>query len=147
MRRTDKPNGPEALAQPGIHGDDVSTMPEAFAGMYQTGYDEGYASGKEAGFRRGFEAGFTAAHKRSDDAGVMSAAEVAPAPKRGPRRLLVGLPCINCGAYFDRDETHCTACKFPQRPTPARNDLLLQTPKVAPTFRSGEARKRAAGDD
>ena len=122
MRRTDKPNGPEALAQPAIHGDGVSTMPEAFAGMYQTGYDEGYANGKEAGFRKGFEEGYAAAHKGPNGAAVMSAAETAPAPKRGPRRVLVGLPCTNCGAYFDRDETHCTACKLPHRRTPAHTE-------------------------
>src|SRR5882724_11900279 len=107
MRKTDKPNDTVIVAQQVVHGDGASTMPEAFGGMYQTGYDEGCASGKEAGFRRGFEEGYAAAHKRSDDAAVMSTAEAAPAPKRGPRRLLVGLPCTNCGAYFDRDETHC----------------------------------------
>src|SRR5438552_1183828 len=110
MRRIDKPNRSEALTHPSVHGDDGSAMPEAFGGMYQAGYDEGYASGKEAGFRRGFEEGYAAAHQREDDAAVISSAAGAPAPKRGPRRLLVGLPCTNCGAYFDRDETHCTAC-------------------------------------
>src|SRR5207244_9834769 len=61
MRRTDKPNGSEALAQPVIHGDGVSTMPEAFAGMYQTGYNDGYTSGQETGYRKGFEEGYAAA--------------------------------------------------------------------------------------
>ena len=119
MHRTDKPNGTVAVAQQVLHGDGASTMPEHFAGMYQTGYDEGYASDKEAGFRKGFEEGYAAAHKSPDGAALMSTAEAAPAPKRGLRRLLVGLPCTNCGAYFDRHETHCTACKFPQGRTPA----------------------------
>jgi hypothetical protein len=121
MRRADKPNGPEALAQPVIHGDGVSTMPEAFAGMYQTGYSDGYTTGQGAGFRQGFEEGYAAAHKGPNGVAVLSA-ETTPAPKRGPRRLFVGLPCTNCGAYFDRDETHCTACKFPQRRTPAHTE-------------------------
>ena len=115
MRRTDKPNGPEALAQPVIHGDGVSTMPEAFAGMYQTGYNDGYTSGQESGFRKGFEEGYAAAHKGPNGAAVMSAAEAASAPKRGPRRMLVGLPCATCGAYFPSDDTHCSACKLPQK--------------------------------
>ena len=115
MRKTDKSNGSDALAHQMAHGDSASTMPEVFAGMYQTSYNDGYTSGQESGFRKGFEEGYAAAHKGPNGAAVMSAAEEAAAPKRGPRRLLVGLPCGNCGAYFDRDETHCTACKFPQK--------------------------------
>jgi hypothetical protein len=114
MRRTDKPNGSEALAQPVIHGDGVSTMPEALAGMYQTGYNDGYTSGQETGFRQGFEEGYAAAHQGPNGAPVMSAAEAAPAPKREPRRKLLGLPCANCGAYFASDVTDCPACKLPQ---------------------------------
>jgi hypothetical protein len=113
MRRTDKPNGPEALVQPVIHGDGFSTMPEAFAGMYQTGYNDGYTRGQQSGFRKGFEEAYAAAHKDPNGTAVMSAAEAA-APKRGPRMLL-GLPCANCGAYFPSDETHCSACKLPQK--------------------------------
>jgi len=118
MRTTDKPNGSEALAHSIVHGDGATTMPEAFGGMYQTGYNDGYTSGQESGFRKGFEEGYAAAHKGPNGAAVMSTAEAAPAPKRGPRRLLVGLPCTNCGAYFDRNETHCTACKAPNKRTP-----------------------------
>ena len=120
MRRTDKPNGSDALAHQVVHGDGASTMPEAFAGMYQTGYNDGYTSGQEAGFRKGFEEGYAAAHKGPNGAAVTSAAEAAPAPKRGPRRMLLGLPCANCGAYFPSDETHCSACKLRQRHTPAQ---------------------------
>ena len=58
MRRSDNPNGSEALAHPVVHGDGVSTMPEAFAGMYQTGYNDGYTTGQEAGYRKGFEEGY-----------------------------------------------------------------------------------------
>jgi len=118
MRRIDKPNRSEALTHPSVHGDDGSATPEAFGGMYQAGYDEGYASGKEAGFRRGFEEGYAAAHRGPNGDAVMPIAEAASAPKRGPRRLLIGLPCVNCGAYFDRDETHCTACRAPNRHAP-----------------------------
>ena len=113
MRRTDKPNGSEAQAEHMVHGDGASTVPEAFAGMYQTGYSDGYTTGQGAGFRQGFEEGYAAAHKGPDGAAVMP--EAISAPKCGPRRLLLGLPCANCGAYFDRDETHCTACKLPQK--------------------------------
>jgi len=113
MRRTDKPNGSDALPHQVVHGDGASTVPEAFAGMYQTGYSDVYTAGQGAGFRQGFEEGYAAAHKGPDGAAVMP--EAISAPKCGPRRLLLGLPCANCGAYFDRDETHCTACKLPQK--------------------------------
>ena len=120
MRKTDKPNGSDALAHSVVHGDGASTMPEAFAGMYQTGYNDGYTSGQESGYRKGFEEGYAAAHKGPNGAAVMSAAEAAPAPKRGPRRMLLGLPCANCGAYFPSDATDCPACRLPQRHTPAQ---------------------------
>jgi len=38
---------------------------------------------------KGFEEGYAAAHKGPNGAAVMSAAEAAPAPKRGPRRMPV----------------------------------------------------------
>jgi hypothetical protein len=114
MRKTDKPTGSDALAHQVVHGDRASTMPEAFAGMYQTGYNDGYTRGQESGFRRGFEEAYAAAHKGPNGTAVMSPAEVA-APKRGPRRMLLGLPCANCGAYFPNDEAHCSACKLPQK--------------------------------
>ena len=52
MRRTDKPNGYQALDQPVVHGDRVGTMPEAFAEMYQTGYRDGYNTVQETGFAK-----------------------------------------------------------------------------------------------
>ena len=113
MRKTDKPNDTVVVAQQVVHGDGASTVPEAFAGMYQTGYSDGYTTGQGAGFRQGFEEGYAAAHKGPNGAAVIP--EAISAPKCGPRRLLLGLPCANCGAYFDRDETHCTACKLPQK--------------------------------
>src|SRR5438094_10678864 len=102
MRKTDKPNGSDALAHSVVHGDGASTIAEAFAGMYQTGYNDGYTSGQETGYRKGFEEGYAAAHKGPNGAAVIP--EAISAPKCGPRRLLLGLPCANCGAYFDRDE-------------------------------------------
>ncbi len=114
MRRTDKPNGSDVVATHAVHGDGASTMPEAFAGMYQTGYNDGYTSGQESGFRKGFEEGYAAAYKGPNGTAAMSAAEEA-APKLGPRRILLGLPCAKCGAYFPSDDTHCSACKLPQK--------------------------------
>src|SRR4051794_25491618 len=118
MRRNDKPNGSGTLAPPGVHADGASTMPDAFGGMYQSGYDDGYAAGKEAGFCKGFKEGYAAAHAGPIGVAVTLSTDAASAPKRGPRRLLVGLPCANCGAYFDRNETHCTACRAPNKLTP-----------------------------
>jgi hypothetical protein len=94
-------------------------MPEAFAGMYQTGYNDGYTSGQESGYRKGFEEGYAAAHKGPNGA-VIAVAETVSAPKRGPRRMLLGLPCPNCGAYFPSDVTDCPACRLPQKRTPAQ---------------------------
>jgi len=118
MRRTEKPNGSDTLAEPVLNTDTNSAMPDAFGGMYQSGYDAGYAAGKEAGFCKGFKEGYAAAHAGPSGAAVTPSMDGASAPKRGPRRLLVGLPCANCGAYFDRNETHCTACRAPNRRTP-----------------------------
>jgi hypothetical protein len=92
MRKTDKPNDTVVVAQQVVHGDGASTVPEVFAGMYQTGYSDGYTAGQGAGFRQGFEEGYAAAHKGPNGAAVMSAAEAAPAPKRGLQRMLLGLP-------------------------------------------------------
>jgi hypothetical protein len=115
MRRTDKLDGSEGLAQPVVHGDSASTMPEAFAGMYQTGYNDGYTSGQESGFRKGFKEGYAAAHTGPSGVAVTASTGAASAPKGGLQRMLLGLPCARCGAYFDRDETNCTACGLPTR--------------------------------
>jgi hypothetical protein len=93
---------------------------EELDAAYRAGYEAGHASGRESGYRQGFEEGYAAAHKGPNGAAVTSAAEAAPAPKRGPRRMLLSLSCANCGAYFPSDETHCSACKLPQRHTPAQ---------------------------
>ena len=106
--------------------DNHATMPEEFAGMYQAGYEAGAASGKEAGYRQGFGEGYAAAHlgKKNGAAldfdarelrvpgpGTAAAIEGKPAPKYGPRRMLLGMPCPNCRVYLLSEETRCPCCK------------------------------------
>jgi hypothetical protein len=92
------------------NGADHSIMPPEFAGMYQAGFDAGYKGGKEAGYRQGFVEGVAAVHQGPND-GASSAVEGKPAPKSGPRRMLVGMPCKRCRVYLVSDETHCPCCK------------------------------------
>ena len=101
------------LALPGSKGDGISTISEAFSGGYQVGFESGYDSGRDAGFRHGFEEGYAAAHKGPSGAAVTSAVEVKTAPKGGPRRMLLGMPCHKCGIYLRSEETHCPSCGLP----------------------------------
>ncbi len=48
---------------------------------------------------------------QGDDHGVKTAVEGKPAPKVGPRRMLLGMPCVRCRVYLLSEETHCPCCK------------------------------------
>jgi hypothetical protein len=96
------------------NGEAHGVMPGEFAGMYQTGFDAGYKSGKEAGYRQGFNEGTAAVHQGPNSrAATKSAVEGKPAPKVGPRRMLLGMPCVRCRVYLLSEETHCPCCKQP----------------------------------
>jgi hypothetical protein len=100
------------------HGEDHAVMPGEFAGMYQAGFDAGYESGKEAGYRQGFGEGIaTVQQGPNNGAAVKSAVEGKPAPKIGPRRMLLGMPCERCRVYLLSEETDCPCCKQPVRTT------------------------------
>ena len=100
------------LALPVSKGDGlISSMPEAFAGIYQAGFESGYSSGREAGYQKGFAEGYAGAHQGpSNGAAGTSAAETKTGPKSGPRRMLLGMPCQKCGIYLRSVETHCPSC-------------------------------------
>jgi len=115
------------LALPVSKDDGASSMPEAFAGMFQAGFESGYRSGREAGYQKGFVEGYAAVHQgpsngaaRDPDprkvrapGALQAAVEGKPAPKVGPRRMLLGMPCATCRVYLLSDETHCPCCKQP----------------------------------
>jgi hypothetical protein len=96
--------------------EDHAIMPGEFAGMYQAGFESGYKRGREAGYRQGFNEG-TAAVQQGPNNGVAIkiALEGKPAPKVGPRRMLLGMPCKTCRVYLMSDETLCPSCKQPVR--------------------------------
>jgi hypothetical protein len=95
-----------------VSADVASSMPEAFVGVFLVGFEAGYSIGNDTGYRNGFAEGYAAAHK---DAPVISAVTTAfegkPAPKHGPRRMLLGMPCPKCKVYLHTDETNCPSCK------------------------------------
>ncbi len=97
------------------HGEDHAVMPGEFAGMYQAGFEAGYKTGKEAGYRQGFNEGTAAVHQGPNNGGAINTAlEGKPAPKLGPRRMLLGMPCVRCRVYLLSEEAHCPCCKQPQ---------------------------------
>jgi hypothetical protein len=100
---------------PQKHGEDHAVMPGEFAGMYQTGFDAGYQQGREAGHRQGFREGIATVQQGPDNgAAVKSVVEGKPAPRVGPRRMLLGMPCKSCRVYLLSDETCCPCCKQPR---------------------------------
>jgi hypothetical protein len=95
-------------------GDDHGIMPGEFAGMYQAGFESGYKRGKEAGYREGFNESIAAVHQGPNNgAAIKIALGGKPAPKVGPRRMLLGMPCVRCRVYLLSDEMHCPCCKQP----------------------------------
>ena len=126
MNTTEKTNGSHrlALAYPAVrigvsHGaasdgnrDELSPIPGEFLRPYRAGYEAGFISGWEAGFREGY----AAAHQGpTNGAAGTSAAETKTAPKGGPRRMLLGMPCPKCGIYLYSKETHCPGCGLPDK--------------------------------
>jgi hypothetical protein len=112
MKTNEKTDTVLALTLPVAQGDGLSSMPEAFEGVFQAGFESGYSSGRDAGYRQGFAEGFAAAHKDApSSAAVTPALEGKPAQKGGPRRMLVGMPCVRCRLYLHSDETHCPCCQ------------------------------------
>ena len=96
------------------HGEDHAVMPGEFAGMYQAGFDAGYEQGREAGYRQGLRESIAAVQQGPNNGAAKAAIESKPAPKVGPRRMLLGMPCKNCRVYLLSDETHCPCCKQPR---------------------------------
>ena len=96
------------------HGEDHAVMPGEFAGMYQAGFEAGYKSGKEAGYRQGFNESTAAVHQGPNGVAIKAAVAGKPAPKLGPRRMLLGMPCERCRVYLLSEETHCPCCKQPR---------------------------------
>jgi hypothetical protein len=128
MKTNEKTNRALTLSLPVSKDDGASSMPEAFAGMFQAGFESGYHSGREAGYQKGFVEGYAAVHQGPNNGaaldpdtrkarapGAMQAVEGKSAPKVGPRRMLLGMPCKTCRVYLMRDETHCPSCKQPVR--------------------------------
>ena len=106
-----------ALLSPQVsqgHGEDHGIMPGEFAGMYQAGFESGYRSGREAGYQQGFNEGYAAVHQGPKNGAAVTVDEVKTAPKGGPRRMLLGMPCERCRVYLLSDETCCPCCKQPR---------------------------------
>ena len=101
------------LAQAAEH----ALIPEQFATMYLAGFEAGYGNGRQAGYQQGFTEGNAAVQPGPNGASVTRATEDKPAPKHGPRRMLLGMPCKVCRVYLLSEETHCPCCKQPVKPT------------------------------
>src|SRR5438067_12479838 len=95
-----------ALALSQAHREDHVVMPGEFAGMYQAGFEAGYKSGREAGYQQVFRESIAAVHQGPNGASEAAAVKGKPAPKHGPRRMLLGMPCKNCRVYLINDDPH-----------------------------------------
>jgi hypothetical protein len=92
--------------------DAPALMPGEFAGMYQAGFEAGYEKGREAGYRQGFSESIATVREGPDNgAAQQSPVKGNPAPKPGPWRMLLGMPCERCHVYLMSDETCCPCCK------------------------------------
>ena len=121
MQTLAKING--AVLSQKSNNDGMSAMPDEFAGMYQAGFESGYEQGREAGYRQGLGESIAAVHQGpKNGAATKKAIEGKPAPKLGPRRMLLGMPCARCRVYLLNDETHCPCCK-----RAVKNDVALDT--------------------
>jgi len=142
MKTSEKRNGTQVLevtlAKP-TNGDGLSSMPEAFAGMFQAGYDSGYRSGHEAGYRQGLEAGRLEGQAALPQSGN---ARAAAAPESNaaviPQSRLFGLPCTKCRRLMYSDEDRCPYCKAPK--------AALAGPPIATREDLGEVRRAALAD-
>ena len=111
MNTNEKTDTALPLALPVSKGDGLSSRPEAFAGVFQAGFESGYNSGRDAGYQKGFAEGYAAVHQGPNNgAATKTAVEGKPAPKLGPRRMLLGMPCPKCRVYLHDAETHCPSC-------------------------------------
>jgi len=115
-------------------GDDHSSMPEEFAGLYQAGYEAGFASGRESGYRQGYEAGFEDGRSQRNDVAAPAAVENAPENAAVMKSRLFGLPCTKCRRLMYSNETRCPYCKAPR--------ATLVEPPSATCCDPEEARKR-----
>ena len=100
-----------------VHGHiaDHGVVPGEFAGCIRAGFESGYKHGREAGCRQGFNGNTAAVHQGPNNgAAIKVALEGKPAPKIGPRRVLLGMPCVRCQVYLLSEETHCPCCKQPR---------------------------------
>ena len=105
MQTPKKSNGGEAL----------SSMPEEFGGMYQTGYEAGFACGRESGYRQGYEAGFGDGRRQGNNSASPAAVENAHEDVAAmSKSRLFGLPCTKCRRLMYSDETRCAYCKAPR---------------------------------
>ena len=77
---------------------------------YQAGFEAGFIVGREAGLKE-------------VEAGKAPLAQSTPAknnvtvllrPSVASDRILLGLPCRSCGAYYGSDEECCPLCKSPK---------------------------------
>lgn len=114
MKTIEKMNGSQALdvaLGKSNNSDGLSSRGDEFAGMYQAGFESGYNDGRKAGYQQGFREGYAAAHQVPGNGAAMTVVGAKTAPKDGPRRMLVGMPCERCRVYLHAGETHCPCCK------------------------------------
>lgn len=97
------------------HGEDHCVMPSGFGDLYHEGLEAGYKAGHEAGYEKGFVAGMAAVRQGPlNGAAPTAAVEGKPAPKTGPRRMLIGMPCKRCRVYLLSDDACCPCCRQPR---------------------------------
>ena len=74
---------------------------------YQAGFEAGFIVGRKAGLKEARAGKAPVAQLAAGKKNVT----VLRRPRAGFHRILLGLPCRSCGAYYGSDEECCPLCK------------------------------------
>ena len=94
------------MPSPNSNSHERTIISGQFAGLYRAGYEAGYASGRETGFKEGY-----AAVQNSGAVTTVAGGKTASRP--GPRRMLLGMPCLKCRIYLHAGDSACPSCGLP----------------------------------
>jgi len=95
-------------------GESLSRKPEELEALCQAAYQTGFTSGRKIGYRQGYKAGYANGRKQDNGGILVKKTGTRNGGIRPSQRLLLGLPCTNCGAYFYSDEVQCPRCETPR---------------------------------
>ena len=96
-------------------GNGHAAIVDGFERLHQSAYQAAYGRGWKGGYQEGYDVGRSDALNQETRGTVGATRDQTSAAELRPhRRLLLGLPCTNCGTYFYSDEEQCPRCKTPK---------------------------------